>query len=222
MPHFFPFEDLGFRCNPFRALADEEWAAVAIVPPSILKADAPYIQILGEQGRGKSTTLRGLAAYLQLESQRVMYEYLPLGQRRFITSIADLDVFLLDEAQRLWWWERRRLVRSTMKYDTRLVFSSHEDLTELFGRFRLSVFTIWLDQVDEDRLAAILQRRLAYFALHDPPSVVFSPDAIQYLFAQFGSDLRQMEYFLYEVFQRLETFELLTVAYLANVRAVLE
>src|SRR5262245_45267305 len=35
---FFPFHAIGFQCNPFRALTDEEWAAVAVLPADLQEA----------------------------------------------------------------------------------------------------------------------------------------------------------------------------------------
>ena len=34
---WFPFHSLGFRCNPFRVLTDEEWAEVAVLPEEVLE-----------------------------------------------------------------------------------------------------------------------------------------------------------------------------------------
>jgi hypothetical protein len=50
-------------------------------------------------------------------------------------------------------------------------------------------------------LAGILERRLALFARR-PDRAQFAADSIQWLAKNFSGDLRTMEYFLYEFFQR--------------------
>ena len=153
---FFHFPHIGYRRNPFGALTDEEWMAIAVMPPTIegiLAAGFEHLQILGPMGIGKSTTLLALQAEFQnqnlqckdAEAQRkesvesaksavekITYEYLPEGQRHFVTDTSELDLFLLDEAQRLNWWQRRKLLKAASHLQ--LVFSSHEDLAPLFRK----------------------------------------------------------------------------------------
>src|SRR4051812_44035267 len=98
---YFPFHAIGLRCNPFRALVDEEWAEVAVLPElmrAVLVGGFVHLQILGAIGHGKTTTLLGLLAHFTRAERRVDYEYLPDGQRHFRADIDNLDVFLLDEA----------------------------------------------------------------------------------------------------------------------------
>ena len=203
---YFPFHALGLQGNPFRVLSDEEWTAIAVVPPRILeslKRDAAHWQLLGEAGRGKSVTLLGLTAHLKQNGRRAAYEYLPAGARRFKTNLRALDIFLLDEAQRLGRRKRRRLLESATSSKLRLILSSHEDLTPLFARRALPLRSIYLDGPDAAGLQNILNRRLACFALPGAARITFSAEAVAYLTDAFGSNLRAMEQFLYEVFQKL-------------------
>lgn len=218
---FFHFEKLGLRSNPFRALTDKEWADIAVLPASVTKAlerSGQQIQILGAMGRGKSTLLRGLTAQLQERAEKVVYEYIPLGKRCFLTQIRGLTTFVLDEAQRLWFWEKRRLFGMSRRWNTRVIISSHEDLTHHFNHYQLAVTTIILDSTDADYVETILSKRLAYFALKEPSPLQFTPEAIAYLLKCFGSNLRSMEYFLYEVFQRLDKIEPIGVQQLEMTR----
>jgi replication-associated recombination protein RarA len=213
---YFPFHALGFRCNPFRAVTDEEWTAVAVLPESVadvLENGLTHLQILGAMGCGKTTTLLGLAGRFKREGSRVAYEYLPEGQSRFHTNVHDLDVFLLDEAQRLSVRQRSRLLANAGKQQ--LVLSSHEDLTASFERRSLPLKTVRLDAMTSTHLRTTLEKRLNYFALSGESSVTFTSDAVHYLRETYGSDLRAMQHFLYEVFQRLQqtgeiTMEMLT------------
>ena len=63
---FFHFPHIGYRRNPFGALTDEEWTAIAVLPPAIeriLADDFEHLQLLGPMGIGKSTTLLALQAW---------------------------------------------------------------------------------------------------------------------------------------------------------------
>lgn len=205
MNRFFPFHHLGLRCNPFRALTDEEWVEVAVLPERVeelLASEAgAHVQLLGDQGRGKSTALRSLAARLADRGRRVRYEYLGEGRNRFETDAKELDVFLLDEAQRLNGGERRRLLSLAGRTPLRLIISSHEDMAVVFQRMGLSVQTLTVEVGDEEHFRRIIERRLAYFALdpHRPPDL--AEELVSRVWAEFGSDLRSAERFLYEALQ---------------------
>lgn len=203
----FPFHALGLRGNPFRALTDAEWADVAVLRESFVAAldSDSHVQILGPAGSGKTTALLGMAERLTRDGRRVAYEYLPEGRHRFRTPLADLDVFALDEAQRLDQWQRWRLLRLLRRRgrSLRLLLATHEDLTPLFARHHLPLRTTHADRITAADLAAILERRLRYFALGAESPIAFAPAAVCWLHRSFGSDLRQLTYMLYEVFQRL-------------------
>jgi len=203
---YFPFHALGYQGNPFRAVTDAEWVELAILPESIeavLKADEPYIQILGDKGHGKTTTLLALAARFYQDGWRTAYEHLEVGADHFTTDLVglELDVFLLDETQRLTRGERHRLLTSGLGH---LVVAGHEDLTPLFAYFGLTLITVRFDTAPLFHVASVIARRLDYFALPGAVErVTISPEAIAYLHTTFGADLRRTEQVLYEVFESL-------------------
>lgn len=220
---FFHFEKVGYWRNPFGALTEAEWAAVAALPPKAaqaLSAGFDHLQLLGPMGVGKSTTLLALHNYFAAEGRRVAYEYLPPGQRRFETETAVLDTFLLDEAQRLWWGQRQKLRRLAGNGRLQIIFSSHEDLTGLFANRGLNLTSVDLaGEMEVGWITAVLDKRLAYFALPDQPRARLSDDAPAYLYERFGHNLRQMEYFLYEVWQSLDGPERVTPHILMQTKA---
>jgi hypothetical protein len=222
---YFPFDSVGFRANPFRRLTNDEWAAVAVLPDELLRAvdlGSEHVQVLGGQGRGKTTCLLGLAVRLRCSGLRVVYEYLAAGQGRFRTTLDGLDVFLLDEAQRLGSGERRRLLASARHARTgpRLVIGTHEDLTPTFARRGLALAIVGIDSVTATHVATVLARRLAHFAVDERPGIAFSADAVRYLCDAFGGNLRLIEGFLYEVFQSLPRRGVLTSAMLSEFEAI--
>ncbi len=63
-------------------------------------------------------------------------------------------------------------------------------------------------------ITAVIHKRLSYFAIPNQPHATLTAVAITYLIETFGQNLRQMEYFLYKVWQQLETTSPVDVHYL--------
>jgi hypothetical protein len=137
---YFPFHSMGFRCNPFRSLTDGEWTQIVVLHPTleaISTAGFTHLQVLGDPGYGKTSTLLGLRAHYTKLGKRAAYEYLPPGKRVFTTDIRDLEVFLLDEFQRLSTRHRRQLIKEVATWPDdglQLVFSSHVDFAAHFAK----------------------------------------------------------------------------------------
>jgi hypothetical protein len=98
-----------------------------------------------------------------------------------------------------------------------LIISSHEDLTPLFAKKGLNLTSVDLTgDLDVAWITAVIHKRLAYFAIPHHPHATLTPAAIAYLAKTFGQNLRQMEYFLYEVWQQLDTNDPITLQRLHN------
>lgn len=221
-PFFFQ-HTLGFRRNPFGALERDDWTAISILPATLTKrltAHSTHLQLLGSMGSGKTTTMLKLADELVQIGERLVYEYLPEGQRRYMTDTAVLTTFLLDEGQRLTRRERKRMVTAARPGETglRLIFSSHEDLTKLFRRWQRPLTTINLEEtLTVDLYRQMLVRRLDYFTLPGKPHTTLSDDAVQWLYDRFYPNMRDAEYFLYEVWQRETAVREVTAVHLQKV-----
>lgn len=218
---YFSFHRLGYRRNPFGALTPAEWADVAVPAPAAaaLARGRGHGQILGPAGSGKTSSLIWLQAYFAGQGERAVYEYIPEGQDWFVTDVADVAVFLLDEAQRLHGRQRRRLRRLVADGRFRLFMGAHEDMARFFGAAGVDLATVQLAEMLTLRQhEAIWARRLAYFALPGVARVTLGATAVQYLFTTFGADLRAAEYFLYEVWQRQTAVGSLSGAQLAQIR----
>lgn len=187
--------------NPFQALTEEEWAEIVVWPAAAATAfnQSAHLQFLGQMGSGKTSLLLACHARLRYDlTCRAKLEYLAEGERRRRTSLDQLDVYLLDEAQRLSWRERKKWVAAAGRYSVRLIFSSHRDMTPLFKYYHLPLTTIRLDVMTPSHLQALLERRLAHFA----SPITFTPETITYLWKRFGPNWRDMEFFLYDVWQQ--------------------
>ncbi|MCI0710801.1 MAG: hypothetical protein L0154_11630 [Chloroflexi bacterium] len=219
MPDFLRFQRLGFSCNPFRVLTNEEWAILSVIPSPILDIidnTNHHLQLIGDIGRGKTTLLLGIYSHFQQCGVDASYEYIPEGQRHFKTRQLP-DVFLLDEVQRLTWRERRRLFKQVAQ-GARLIFSTHRDMQNGFQRRGLALEIIDVKSLyDGQILLEMWQRRLDHFRTGDSP-VCLTTDGVEFLLDVFRNDRRSMERFLYEAFQVLETPQPLNRAYLSDFR----
>jgi hypothetical protein len=212
--HFNHAQQLGYHFNPFSLLDPQEWRAAAILPPAVeaaLQDGWTHMQIMGEKGHGKTTTLLKLADTLTERGKRTHYEYIPPAQRHFITNLADplIDVALIDEVQRLWPWEKRRLIAGVgaRAQSLHMILGTHVDFNYRFRCASLALTTVILDVPEPAVLQHMLNQRLAYAALNpqQPAPVMFTSPACEALLHLFGGDLRSMEAFLYEVFAQLDT-----------------
>lgn len=210
-PRPFPFHALGYSRNPFGALSDAEWVAAAVLPDVLEKAAAgnAHLQILGPKGAGKSTTLRKITAMLQEMGTHAVYEYIPEGQRHFTTPLNELAVFCLDEGQRLRWRELRRLLHWG-RSQGRLILGTHRRV-DWPGVVRPSFTTFHLpDLITAQHWQNAIEQRLAIFAQPEEPRLALSPAAVTFLFHTFGANMREGEYFLYEVWQQQKAVSMLT------------
>ncbi|MHB0955189.1 MAG: hypothetical protein ACYC6N_26205 [Pirellulaceae bacterium] len=195
-----PFARLNLYRNPFGELTREERGEVAIVETErwveLLRRSTAVIQFIGSCGEGKTTHLLAIARALPEAS----YVYLPPeGPHPKISSQRPL---LIDEAERLGIWQRRRVFSRTGG----LAIGTHTDLTRLLRRYGREVVTVDV-AVDRspERLMQILNRRLEASRLTPEaiPRIDLS-QAVQ-LRAAFGGDIRNIERHLYVHFQQLAT-----------------
>jgi hypothetical protein len=216
----FHFHQIGFTRNPFGALAPEEWAAIAVLPPAVaavLADERSHMQLIGPMGCGKTTILQKLADHVRWSEKQVRYEYLAEGETQFYSVVQELDLFVLDEAQRLNWGERTRWLQAVKDGRLRTFFSSHKSLAGWFRRYRLPLQTIAVHEcITLPYYKAILDRRMAFFTIQNQSSATLSEDAVEWLHGNFGQDLREAEYFLYEVWQSLTDHEAVTAVTLAK------
>lgn len=213
---FFPLHKLGLVKNPFGALTREEWVLVAVPPPAvqaIVSSGFEHLQIIGDKGRGKSTTLHWLCHHFEMQGQSVFYERLPHWHFNYHTDISKLDCFALDEAQRLWFWNQRRLFREAQ--GKRLIIGTHHSWERTFRRYGWQLTTVHIgNQTTREHIQHILDQRLAVFGTGKGTQVYFDESAIDYLWERWGNNLRGMEYLLYHVIQKRQDIGAITSAYL--------
>lgn len=191
-----PYHCWNLLRNPFGELTRQERAELAVVDVTMylaeLRAGRTALQFLGDQGRGKTTHLLALRGSLP----GAEYVYLPEdGPRPLIPSTRPL---LLDEAQRLSRWQRRRVFAVTGP----LVIGSHEDHTQELKRAGYRVVThLVADVASPERLQAMLNLRIEAARADVGPLPLVSEAFAVELHARFGPDIRGVEHYLYDLFQ---------------------
>lgn len=194
--NWLPFAKLNLLRNPFGQLSRDERIAAAIVDTDRWRerlADPGYaLQFLGDCGRGKSTHMLALLALCPDGA----YVYLPEDRPR--PAIPHGAPLFVDEAQRLPWWDRHRVIRRGVP----LVLGTHRDLRRPLERAGYVVETVDVTEFTSPaRVQQVLNRRIELARLGPGALPQVAADEVTRLMEEFGDDLRSMEDRLYDQFQ---------------------
>lgn len=197
LPKQLPYVHLNLRHNPFGELSREELTNLAEVEvDSIcgkLSKDGFAVQFVGEKGNGKTTHL------LAIRARFADAAYVHIAEGETATLPGGCPT-MIDEAQRLTWWQRFRLFRSTVP----LVLGTHRDFTTELQRAGRKVETIDVSQqTDERRLCRLLNSRIEHMRRGAGLVPTVSMETAMKLRREFGSDIRAMLHSMYVVFQNL-------------------
>ena len=192
-----PYSHLNLRRNPFGEFSVEERVALADVDvgqfDALLTDPTTALQFVGEKGYGKTTHLLAIRGRFA----EAGYVHIAEGQRASIPVGCPL---LIDEAQRLTWWQQWCVFRGRMP----LVLGTHRDFTSLLLRAGRSVRTIAVrDCMDPPRLSRLLNARIGWVRRADGPLPRVRVETAAQLLQQFGPDIRSIEHELYAVFQNM-------------------
>ena len=189
-----PFAALNLRRNPFGELTRDEWTSAAVldverwVEP--LSQPGFALQLLAPKGRGKTTHLLALAQRLGGSTyHRATRGPLPTGG----------DLLLLDEADSLWFWERRKAAHRWRS----LAFSSHRDLSLEFRCWGFRVQTHRVSASSLTQLERIVDRRIALAEYTGSPAPRPEPYHLKSLHQRYGDNVRTIFDELYEHYQQL-------------------
>ena len=201
---------LGLAGNPFRVLTDEELIASFVTLPGRPQAGSieffaglkqSFIEIIGEEGQGKTTLLLTWAAELQERGVQAGYHYLPLDRSDRFPSLDKLDVLLLDETQRARRRERRAILRWLASGPKRFISATHRPWRPRgVARHELA-----LHRPKPNDVETFFERRIR-LAGGDPRSFRLTSEALAWL-ATHGGSLRLVEQIMYEVMLSLSRRE---------------
>jgi len=204
------FSSMGLRGNPFRVLPVEQTAGFyapidagsRVTPETIAESSSTFVQIVGQMGFGKSALLAAVQSHVEEAGSLCDRRYLAIDHDgTFEEPIEEVEVFFLDEAQRLHRKGRRaaRLWRDA-ESGRRLIVTTHEDLRKSMGDDAL---TVELPRADAKLIEEVFRRRIA-FSGGDPDAITLTPQAARWLATRSKGALRWVEKVLYEVFQGVE------------------
>ncbi len=191
-----PYHRYNLRRNPFGELTRAERAELAVVEVephlAFLKQAAAVLQFIGPCGHGKTTHLLAIQRAMPIAD----YVYLPaVGPRPTVGLQRPL---IVDESQRLSWWQLRRVLRRGGP----LVLGTHVDHSSAIIRAGLEVRSVAVaGDTSIQRLVQILNQRIAASRFREGSlPCVTNADAIR-LQSKFGANIRAIEQFLYEQLQ---------------------
>ena len=196
-----PFAKLNLLRNPFGELVQEDRIAAAIIDWDLIEPflNRPRValQFWGECGHGKTTHLLAILDHLQ----HAQYVYLAEDEKcPPIPEPAENETLIIDEAQRLPFWTKRRI----FKRDAPLILGTHRDFRKHLQRCGYEVHSITFEnQLRPERLQEIINRRieLARFQKGDIPQI--SLQESQKLCHQFGDNIREIESLMFDTFQSM-------------------
>jgi hypothetical protein len=166
----------------------------------------PVLQIVGQEGFGKSTRLEACHWMVREEWQKpCVFTYLPLGAMSVTPpDLPTRGFWFLDEAQRLNSWNRRKLAQWVEKSGSRLVIGTHEDLSTVFKRKDIPCSTIMLEPPEIDTLRLFVRRRLEYKRLpvsEAGAGLKIPDDILEVVAGAMNHNLGRAEFILYEAAQ---------------------
>jgi hypothetical protein len=192
-----PWAWCNLRRNPFGELTPAERVSVAVVDVSEIVAQVQHsqqaVQLIGDCGRGKTTRMLVLRETLADSAYVYLFENEPCP------AIPSGRPLLIDEAQRLPRHVRRQVFASGLP----LVLATHRDLRRPLVRSGYRVSTQEIGKTNDAALVhALANKRIEASRLTAHGAVPrLSMDDAHRLVNQFGSDIRAIESYLYEVVQ---------------------
>jgi len=192
-----PFHLYNLIRNPFGELTREERAKLAVVElgdlVELFSQSRTVVQFIGQCGHGKTTHL--LAAQLRLPQPP--YVYLPESGPH--PALPLQRPLIVDEAQRLSTGQLKRV----LKIGGPLIFGTHDDLSDHIDRAGMKAVTIDVAGDSSSlRLQEILNGRIVSSRLGNGEVPRISLAHAAQLRHSFGCDVRAVEHYLYEQFQR--------------------
>jgi hypothetical protein len=191
-----PFAKHSLFRNPFGELTSSERAELAVldIEPFLdfLSSPKSVLQFVGDCGRGKSTHLLALQRCLE----NAPYIYIP--EQKPAPKLPSIRPLLVDESQRL---PNRTLVELARSGGP-LVLGTHSDHTSILSRYGLQVRTVQVSKdLNAETLRAIFVARIEASRSTSGRLPIFPLSLANRMLTQFGSDIRAMEYYLYDRFQ---------------------
>ena len=196
-----PYAHLNLRRNPFGEFSEHERTTLAVVDIDEicrrLSSPTYAVQFVGDKGYGKTTHLLAIRARFS----DAAYVHIPEGERAEVPAGCPI---LVDEAQRLTFWQRRSLFPNQVP----LVLGTHRDFTRQLKAAGRHVETIHVaDGTCSERLHQVLNDRIAWVQRDKGAVPSVSQNTADELLHEFGPNIRGILHELYCRFQILDVIE---------------
>ncbi|MDA8744457.1 hypothetical protein N9N28_07485 [Rubripirellula amarantea] len=183
--------------NPFGELTRGQRASLAVLDEwdslESFTRQRHAVQFIGDCGRGKSTRL------ISLQSRLPESVYVYLAEDAPVPALPVAAPLIIDEAQRL----NRAAMKCVFNSGVPLILGTHKDLSRRLRKHGYNVVTYAIgEQNTPSLIRRVLNRRIedARFGEGEIP-FISEADAEQ-LSRRFGTDIRAIEGYLYETWQR--------------------
>ena len=211
-----PYKSLNLAHNPFQMETIPNLQKRVAWPLPELEAflEKPWqvYQIIGESGWGKTRFLFGFIGALKQhfpEMQRsILYHRLEEDRRSFQLSQTSVNFCVLDESQRLRFFDFRRLLQQVSQKKLRLILATHHNHQRKLKKWKLRFETKIFQPPSPALLAEIVQESLHSAALekktplHNIP--VLALDTFQPLLEKSQFNLHKTRRILYEFYVKLD------------------
>jgi len=195
-----PFSHINLRHNPFGELDQQQRVKVAVVDiekyKHILNKKGHAIQFLADHGRGKTTHLLSLHQYYPTAEYTQLYPGdkpdMSLQVLRFVDSVENLS-----KQQRI----------AMYKNSPSLACTTHTDLTKELTGAGYKVENIKVSMRNIETIRLMFNRRIEFSRRYEGNIPLIDTHLVSELIKRFGDDIRAMEHYLYEVFQKMEEIE---------------
>lgn len=188
---------LGYPGNPFQSRAADAPQPAPIPRPeyaALAAGDWRVVEILGESGAGKTTCLRWLQAHFETAGLRVRYEYIHAPATAAALDPGEVDVLLIDEAERAGPEQLRRLLRGR----ARVAAGTHTGIAQ-YAPPGVEVRTLMLGLAPFSLARDVLRRALATDLSANAPAI--TDEMFQAWYEAAAGNLLRMDMIGYELFQ---------------------
>ena len=192
-----PWSWCNLRRNPFGELSRRERAELAVVDIDAIIERVSHschaVQLIGACGRGKTTRMLALLSRLPEAS------YVYLAEDEPCAAIPCGKPLLIDEAQRL----PRHILTRMVSTRLPMVLATHRNLSRPLRKAGYEVHTLQIGSTnDTATICKIVNRRIEASRLSDGPVPKLRYQQAKKLSELFGSNIRSMESYLYEIVQQ--------------------
>jgi hypothetical protein len=190
-----------FKYNPFAGVDHEEVAQILVprfdtedILNKIISSDELLIELIGRQGRGKTTHL----TFLHQKLKEIPIYYLHAGENNYQEILSDKsETVFIDSIHHLNIYQRLQVFKAKKT----IIFTTH--FTRKFEGLvvKKPIFQIRFKGIDKALLRKLVTKRLQFISSELTEELIISDLELEQLIAQYGDNYRGIVNHLYDKFQ---------------------